>query len=81
MNLMHLYGDTLERYATRSLPATELTAIDEHISNCMFCTHALAEASVGMSSWEGRGWLGRLVRIEPETPVEDSRSAELDRAA
>jgi len=78
---MHLYGDTLERYATRNLPATGLTAIDEHLSNCMFCTHALAEASVGMSSWERRGWLGRLVRIEPETPVEDSRSAELDRAA
>jgi anti-sigma factor RsiW len=59
---MHLHGETLERYARRELPADQLAALDEHVSNCMFCAHPLAEARATNPGWERRGWLGRLVR-------------------
>jgi hypothetical protein len=61
---MHLYGDTLESYAAGELPAEMLAAIDGHVSNCLFCAHALAEAGSVSGRWERRGWLGRLVRVE-----------------
>ena len=78
---MHIYGDTRERYAARDLPRTQLAAIDAHVSNCMFCAHAFAEAGAATATWERRGWLGRLVRVEVETPVEGSPGEALERAA
>ena len=60
---MHLYGETLERYVTRELPEPRLIAIDTHVTNCMFCTHALAEARAASARWDQRGWLARLVRV------------------
>ena len=59
---MHLHGEILDRYAGRELPEEQLAALDEHVSNCMFCAHPLAEARATHASWERRGWLGRLVR-------------------
>ena len=61
---MHLYGDTLDNYVARTLPAHTLAAIDGHISNCLFCAHALAEEASASTRWERRGRLGRLVRVE-----------------
>ena len=61
---MHLYGDILESYAARELPPQTLAAIDGHVSNCIFCAHALAEEAAVSTSWERRGWLGRLARVE-----------------
>jgi hypothetical protein len=61
---MHLYGDTLDNYVARTLPAQTLAAIDGHVSNCLFCAHALAEEASASTRWERRGLLGRLVRVE-----------------
>jgi hypothetical protein len=67
---MHLYGKTLERYAKRELPGAHLAAIDAHVSNCLFCSHGLADEASLSASWERRGFLGRLVRVEPQDAVE-----------
>jgi hypothetical protein len=66
---MHLYGQTLERYVQRDLPARELATLDEHISNCIFCAAAFAQEGATSDRWERRGWLGRLVRVEAEPIV------------
>jgi hypothetical protein len=75
MRTMHLYGDILESYARRELPARELAAIDAHVSNCLFCAHAFTDEAVLMANWERSGWLGRLVRVERpdgvDGPAED----------
>ncbi len=76
---MHLYGDTLESYVARKLPARTLAAIDAHVSNCLFCAHALADQGSLSTRWERRGWLERLVRVEDPASA-DSRSDEELRA-
>lgn len=70
---MHLYGDILERYLDRKLPGPTLSAIDAHVSNCLFCAHALANDTAGSAGWERRGWLGRLVRVETTVAVDTER--------
>jgi hypothetical protein len=59
---LHLYGDTLKNYVARELPPRTLDAIDVHVSNCLFCAHALAGETAASTDWERRGLLGRLVR-------------------
>ena len=59
---MHLYGDTLKNYVARELPPRRLDEIDAHVSNCLFCAHALASETIASETWERRGLLGRLVR-------------------
>jgi len=59
---MHIYGKILEQYLNRELPHNQLVAIDAHVSNCLFCAHALADESGTTTTWERRGLLGRLVR-------------------
>ena len=59
---MHLYGEVLDNYVARDLPAQTLAAIDAHISNCLFCTHTLANGTATSTGWDRRGLLGRLVR-------------------
>jgi hypothetical protein len=67
---MHLYGDTLESYVKRELPAPPLAAIDTHVSNCLFCAHSLADEAMLGTDWERRGFLGRLVRVERQDVVD-----------
>jgi hypothetical protein len=59
---MHLYGEVLDNYVKRDLPAKTLDAIDRHVSNCLSCAHTLAGGTAASSGWERRGLLGRLVR-------------------
>ena len=59
---MHLHGNVLDNYVRRDLPAPTLDAIDQHVSNCLFCAHTLATGTAASTSWERRGLLGRLVR-------------------
>ena len=59
---MHLYGEVLDNYVRRDLPAQTLDAIDLHVSNCLLCTHTLASGTAAPKGWERRGLLGRLVR-------------------
>jgi hypothetical protein len=59
---MHLYGDILSNYVSRDLPPETLSAIDAHVSNCLFCAHTLADETAASTDWERRGLLGRLVR-------------------
>jgi hypothetical protein len=67
---MHLYGDTLESYVKRELPAPHMAAIDTHVSNCLFCAHGLAGEAVLAATWERRGFLGRLVLVERQDAVD-----------
>jgi hypothetical protein len=59
---MHLYGNILESYLARELTPQELSAIDAHVSNCLFCAHTLASTTEAATGWTRRGVLGRLVR-------------------
>jgi len=59
---MHLYGNVLDNYVRRDLPAETLDAIDRHISNCLSCAHTLASGTAASPVSERRGLLGRLVR-------------------
>jgi hypothetical protein len=68
---MHLYGQTLDNYVARTLPAQTLAAIDGHVSNCLFCAHALAEEASASTQWERRGRLGRLARVEEPVAYAD----------
>jgi hypothetical protein len=72
---MHLYDETLDLYLARKLPQKTLSAIDVHVSNCLFCANAIADAQARTTRWERRGWLGRLVRLD-ETPVAAGRAEE-----
>ena len=46
----------------------------------MFCAHGLADQALMSTAWERRGWLGRLVRVEAPSAVDDSLE-ELDAKA
>ena len=59
---MHLHGNVLDNYVRRDLPAQTLDAIDQHVSNRLFCAHTLASGTAASIGWERRGLLGRLVR-------------------
>lgn len=63
---MHLYGSTLNRYVTRELSPAELTALDNHVGNCLPCARAIAGQGLASGRWERRGMLGRLVRLESD---------------
>ncbi len=78
---MHLYGDILEGYVTRELPAPTLAALDTHVSNCLFCAHTLADQAVTSAQWERRGLLGRLVRAEDQMVVVETADQELEARA
>jgi hypothetical protein len=65
---MHLYDDILEQYLARNLPPKTLSAIDAHLSNCLFCARALAQRQALAARWERRGVLERLVRAD-EAPL------------
>jgi len=79
MRSMHLYGHTHESYIKGDLPPAQLASIDTHVSNCLFCAHALAEEAAVSTGWERRGWLGRLVQVE--TPAAIDAVAEQDERA
>jgi hypothetical protein len=59
---LHLHGDTLKNYVARELPPRTLDAIDVHVSNCLFCAHAIAGQATASTGWKRQGLLGRLVR-------------------
>jgi len=61
---MHLYDEMLDSYLARDLPPQTLSVIDAHVSNCLACAHALADAHNAAEHWERRGLLGRLVRVD-----------------
>jgi hypothetical protein len=77
---MHLHDDTLEKYLARELPPRSLSALDAHVSNCLFCAHALADHTAATTRWERRGLLGRLARVEAQ-PFVVTDEQELDAAA
>jgi hypothetical protein len=75
---MHIYGDNLRKVRTRELPQSRSAALDAHVSNCLFCAHALADEAAATATWERRGWFGRLVRVEryeSDTGVADELEA------
>lgn len=78
---MHLHGNTLEQYVARDLPDVQLATLDEHVSNCIFCADAFGREGAASDRWERRGWLGRLVRVDPEPIVADDLGERLERAA
>jgi hypothetical protein len=70
---MHLHGDILEQYRSRTMPPQTLGAIDAHVSNCLFCAHALADDGATSARWERRGWLGRLALVETPVGLDENR--------
>jgi hypothetical protein len=65
---MHIYGQLLHSYVKRDLPEWQLARLDEHVTNCLSCAHALADEGSAAAGWERRGFLGRLVQAtRPET--------------
>ena len=78
---MHIYGEQLQSYLKRELPERQLGALDVHVSNCMFCAHALAAEATASTEWERRGLLGRLVRVERTEPVGEPAGVREARAA
>ena len=66
---MHIYRDLLQSYTKRDLPEQQLAALDVHVSNCLFCAHALADEATATTEWERRGLFGRLVRVERQEPL------------
>jgi hypothetical protein len=80
MRSMHLYGHLHESYIKRDLPAAQLASIDTHVSNCLFCAHAIADQAVVSTGWERRGWLRRLVQVDQPAAIDaveelDARAA------
>lgn len=74
---MHIYGNLMQSYVERDLPGRQLAELDQHVSNCLSCAHALAGAGTETSDWERRGVLGRLVRVErPAQPAADAEIRE-----
>jgi hypothetical protein len=73
---MHLYGKTLDDYVRGNMRPAQLAAIDSHVSNCLFCAHALADEAMVTTGWERRGWLGRLVRSESPERIDTEREPE-----
>jgi hypothetical protein len=77
---MHLYGHLHKSYITRELPPAQLASIDTHVTNCLFCAHALADEAALSTGWERRGWLGRLVQVETPAAIDAVEEAD-ERAA
>jgi hypothetical protein len=77
---MHLYDDILDGYLACELPPATAAQIDAHVSNCLFCAQTLAATQMASTTWERRGWLGRLVRVEQQRVV-GAAEDELRRAA
>jgi hypothetical protein len=70
------------RHRRPGRPATaELATLDEHVNNCIFCAAAMAREGATSDKWERRGWLGRLVRIDPEPIAAYDPGKQLERAA
>ena len=71
---MHIYGQLMQSYVKRDLPERQLAVLDEHVTNCLACAHALADEAAATVEWQRRGLFGRLLRVErPErdaAPVE-----------
>jgi hypothetical protein len=63
---MHLHGSTLNRYVSREFSPAELTALDNHVENCLPCAQTIAGEGLEHGRWERRGVLGRLVRMDSE---------------
>ena len=61
---MHGTRDQLESYLSDDLDAASRRRVDAHVSACLPCAFALAEAGVAATRWERRGLLGRLVRVD-----------------
>jgi hypothetical protein len=69
---MHIYGNLMQSYTKRDLPERQLAALDRHVVNCLSCAHALADEGTSTTTWERRGWLGRLVRVERHESLADA---------
>jgi hypothetical protein len=78
---MHIYGELLQSYVKRDLPEQQLAGLDSHVSNCLFCAHALADEATATTEWERRGLFGRLVRVDRQEPLADPAEDQADLAA
>ena len=43
---MHIHPAILESYAAGELSQPQLASVDAHVSNCLFCAHAIADQTV-----------------------------------
>jgi len=62
---MHLREHEIDRYLARELDERTLTGMDAQASVSLPWNQLLARRAMEQTGWERRGFLGRLVRIEP----------------
>ena len=70
---MHLDGNTLDPYISRSLDDSRLRSFDQHLGTCLQCLLLVEAAALDSERWERRGLLGRLVHVTPAPAVEPRR--------
>ena len=61
---MHLRAPEIQRYLDRDLDERALAVVDAQVSVCLPWTELLAQRAMERASWERRGLLGRLVRVD-----------------
>jgi hypothetical protein len=61
---MHLRAPEINRYLDRDLDERALAAVDAQVSVCLPWTELLAQRAMEQASWERRGFLGRLRRVD-----------------
>jgi hypothetical protein len=80
---MFLRAPEIHRYLDRDLDERALAVVDAQVSVCLPWTELLAQRAMEQASWERRGLLGRLVRVDPprdEGPAHALRSERAEAA-
>ena len=62
---MHLRAPDIGRYLNRDLDERTLTAMDAQLSVSLPWAQVVAHHAMEEADWERRGFLGRLVRVDP----------------
>jgi hypothetical protein len=78
---MHLRAPEIHRYLDRDLDERALAVVDAQVSVCLPWTALLAQRAMEQASWERRGLLGRLVRVDPPRDEGSGRAQQPEPAA
>jgi hypothetical protein len=71
---MHLHTPDIDRYLDRAMDERTLVALDAQVSVCLPWTELLAQRAMERATWERRGLLGRLQRVDREAAEQPVRA-------
>jgi hypothetical protein len=77
---MHLRAPEIQSYLDRDLDERALAVVDTRVSVCLPWTELLAQRAMEQASWERRGLLGRLVRVDPPRDEESVLAQQPERS-